>query len=115
MVLKEEGVKLDQLHEVAKKLLLQSKGIKVWIFDGEMGSGKTTLIKAICNELGVINGMSSPTFSIVNEYQGNESIPIYHFDFYRISKESEAYDIGIEEYFESGYKYRIIVSKDVGI
>jgi tRNA threonylcarbamoyladenosine biosynthesis protein TsaE len=67
-----------------------------------MGDGKTTLIKSICKNLGVIDDVSSPTFSLVNEYKTKNGEIIYHFDFYRIKSINEAYDIGIEEYFESG-------------
>src|SRR5690606_3148186 len=75
---------------------------RVWLFYGEMGSGKTTLIKALCAQLGVRDGMSSPTFSIVNEYLAADGRKVYHFDYYRIKSEAEAYDIGSEEYFYSG-------------
>jgi tRNA threonylcarbamoyladenosine biosynthesis protein TsaE len=64
-----------------------------------MGAGKTTFIKAICKELGVADAVNSPTFTIVNEYRAAKGFPIYHFDFYRINKITEAYDIGIDEYF----------------
>ncbi|MEK6780315.1 MAG: tRNA (adenosine(37)-N6)-threonylcarbamoyltransferase complex ATPase subunit type 1 TsaE [Bacteroidota bacterium] len=74
----------------------------VWCFHGEMGSGKTTFIKSICSKLGVMSGMTSPTFSIVNEYKTNKKDRIFHFDFFRLKKEAEAYDIGVDEYFESG-------------
>lgn len=67
-----------------------------------MGAGKTTLIKELCSHLGVSEGMSSPTFSIVNEYLGGRGEPVYHFDFYRINDVSEALDIGAEDYFFSG-------------
>ena len=67
-----------------------------------MGSGKTTLIKVICTLLGIKDETSSPTFSIINEYRSKEGISIFHFDFYRIVKETEAYDMGVEEYFDSG-------------
>ena len=67
-----------------------------------MGAGKTTFIKAICRELGVEEVMSSPTFSIVNEYATNDGNTIYHFDFYRLEDESEAYAAGLHEYFDSG-------------
>jgi tRNA threonylcarbamoyladenosine biosynthesis protein TsaE len=67
-----------------------------------MGSGKTTFIKSICTHLGVKDAMSSPTFSIINEYTTDDNRKIYHFDFYRIKNEAEAYDIGSEEYFYSG-------------
>ena len=74
---------------------------KIVLFYGDMGAGKTTFIKSICLELGVKETVSSPTFSIVNEYEGNGNT-IYHFDFYRIKSIQEAYDIGYEEYFYSG-------------
>lgn len=98
-----ERFTLDDLDAVAKKLLKASENTKVWSFHGEMGAGKTTLIKAVCRELGVHSVMTSPTFSIVNEYQGNEGNDIiYHFDCYRLKNEEEAYDIGAEEYLDSG-------------
>ncbi|MCD0487307.1 tRNA (adenosine(37)-N6)-threonylcarbamoyltransferase complex ATPase subunit type 1 TsaE [Pedobacter sp. MC2016-14] len=74
---------------------------KLFIFEGEMGAGKTTFIKEICAALGVTETVSSPTFSIVNEYEGDGEV-IYHFDFYRIKNLQEAYDIGYEDYFDSG-------------
>ncbi len=91
----------SELHEVARKLISNFRHIKVWCFKGEMGAGKTTLIKKICEELGVSNEMSSPTFSIVNEYEALES-EIYHFDFYRLKDMEEAIDIGVEDYLFSG-------------
>lgn len=75
---------------------------KIFIFEGEMGAGKTTFIKQVCARLGVEEVVSSPTFSIVNEYKGQEG-PVYHFDFYRIKSIQEAYDLGYEEYFYSSY------------
>lgn len=95
-------VKEDELGEVAKGVLEQAGHCPVWLFYGEMGSGKTTFIKRICAELGVTETMSSPTFSIINEYRTTGHKKIYHFDFYRIKNEAEAYDIGTEEYFYSG-------------
>lgn len=92
---------LLDLEEAAKKLLYFNKEYKVFVFYGEMAAGKTTFIKAICAELGVVDTVSSPTFSIVNEYEGNGR-RIYHFDFYRIKTIQEAFDIGYEEYFYSG-------------
>jgi tRNA threonylcarbamoyladenosine biosynthesis protein TsaE len=92
---------LLDLEEAATKLLAFSKSNKIFVFYGEMAAGKTTFIKAICAKLGVQETVSSPTFSIVNEYEG-EGQPIYHFDFYRIKTIQEAYDIGYEEYFYSG-------------
>ena len=94
----EEG----ELTEVAKALIEFAGEEKVWIFKGEMGAGKTTFIRYICSELGVNENVSSPTFSIVNEYSRKNGQLVYHFDFYRIEKEREAVDIGCEEYFYSG-------------
>ncbi|HNP07218.1 MAG TPA: tRNA (adenosine(37)-N6)-threonylcarbamoyltransferase complex ATPase subunit type 1 TsaE [Cyclobacteriaceae bacterium] len=93
---------IADLKRVADELLHAAGTTKVWYFDGEMGSGKTTLIKVICEQLGVSESTSSPTFSIINEYQSDKGDTIYHFDFYRLKKETEAYDMGVEEYFESG-------------
>lgn len=75
----------------------------VFAFYGKMGAGKTTFIKAVCEQLGVQDTVTSPTFAIVNEYEAAQGRPIYHFDFYRIKKVSEAYDMGCEEYFYSGH------------
>ena len=72
---------------------------KTLLFYGEMGVGKTTLIKEICSQLGVSDNISSPTFSLVNEYQTIKNEQVYHFDFYRITDETEALDIGIDDYF----------------
>jgi tRNA threonylcarbamoyladenosine biosynthesis protein TsaE len=97
-----ERIQLADLHNVADTCLKEAKGEKVWLFYGEMGAGKTTFIKSLCTVLGVIDGMSSPTFSIINEYQGNDGDRLFHFDFFRIKSEAEAYDIGAEDYFYSG-------------
>ena len=91
----------SELKNVAKLLIDSFSTYKIWCFDGDMGVGKTTLIKEICKLLGVSDSMSSPTFSIVNEYRDSNDQPIYHFDFYRIKNEQEALDIGVEEYFYS--------------
>ena len=98
-----EKVTLADLEKVGGELMQSVVGVSVIVFHGEMGSGKTTFIKAIGKVLGVTDAMSSPTFSIVNEYQGNTGKTIFHFDFYRIKNETEAYDIGVEEYFDSGH------------
>ena len=90
---------LDEIDHVAKRLLKKFKN-KVVIFNGQVGSGKTTLIRAIVNELGTCDKISSPTFSIVNEYKVRNGI-VYHFDFYRIKNHNEALDIGIFEYLNS--------------
>jgi tRNA threonylcarbamoyladenosine biosynthesis protein TsaE len=94
---------LTELGSAAKALLSFSGEETIFIFEGDMGAGKTTFIKALCEELGVSDVVSSPTFSIVNEYDANGEV-IYHFDFYRIKDLQEAYDIGYEEYFYSGHK-----------
>ncbi len=94
-------VSQDQLEGVAHELLAAAAGSNVWLLFGEMGSGKTTLVKAIGKSLGVHEGMSSPTFSIINEYEGARGKRIYHFDLYRIGGEKEAFDIGATEYFDS--------------
>jgi len=94
---------IDRIQEAAKEFVAQMGDNKVFAFYGKMGAGKTTFIKAICEELGVEDVVNSPTFAIVNEYTDGEGEPIFHFDFYRIKKESEAYDIGFEEYVYSGH------------
>lgn len=93
---------VSSLPRVARDFLDYQEGQSVLAFHGEMGAGKTTFIKAICKALGVKDEVSSPTFSLVNEYRDSENRPVYHFDFYRINSEQEAYDMGVEEYFESG-------------
>jgi tRNA threonylcarbamoyladenosine biosynthesis protein TsaE len=94
--------RLDELDSVAHQLLAEGRGRPVWLFEGAMGAGKTTLIKALCRALGVVSMVQSPTFSIVNEYTTHEGKSVYHFDCYRLRNEAEALDIGIEEYFDSG-------------
>lgn len=91
----------DDLKQAATELLVFAGNEKMFIFEGDMGAGKTTFIKAICLALGVTDLVSSPTFSIVNEYLSPNG-SIYHFDFYRIKNLQEAYDIGYEDYFYSG-------------
>ena len=92
---------LEQLNSVSVQILAHASLHKKFAFYGEIGVGKTTLIKALSLHLGVTDVVSSPTFSIVNEYLINESDKIYHFDFFRIEDEQEAFDIGYEEYFFS--------------
>tara|TARA_R110001583_G_scaffold77491_1_gene210881 strand:+ start:8867 stop:9283 length:417 start_codon:yes stop_codon:yes gene_type:complete len=91
---------LDDLSEIAK-VVIEHSNHKILLFYGEMGVGKTTLIKEIVKQLGVKDNVSSPTFSLVNEYKTNDNSSVYHFDFYRINNEVEALDMGIEEYFYS--------------
>ena len=100
----DHGIAFSQreISEVAKKLLKAGNGLSVWALHGEMGAGKTTLVKALVAAQGVHESTASPTFSIVNEYTDKNGKPIYHFDFYRIKNESEAFDIGTDEYFDSG-------------
>lgn len=89
---------LTELPVIAKKII-DAVTTKMVLFNGEMGAGKTTLIKEVVKQLGVNDVANSPTFSLVNEYLTDDNITIYHFDFYRIEDEDEAYDIGVEEYF----------------
>ncbi|WP_309640966.1 tRNA (adenosine(37)-N6)-threonylcarbamoyltransferase complex ATPase subunit type 1 TsaE [Flavobacterium sp.] len=93
---------LDEIHQVAQKILEQNPR-KIILFYGEMGAGKTTLIKALSKKLGVDNATSSPTFSLVNEYETDNDDLIYHFDMYRLKNENEAYDMGMDEYLYSGH------------
>jgi len=92
---------LNDLPRAAKELIDFAGPNRVFLFYGEMGAGKTTLIKSVCKVLGVLDPVSSPTFSIVNEYL-SDSESVYHFDFYRIKNETEAYDLGYEDYLYSG-------------
>jgi len=94
---------LSQLDDVAKKILTSYPTHRIFSLDGEMGAGKTTLIKALCKYLGIQNIPSSPTFSIVNEYWISPKELIYHFDFYRIERPEEAISIGLFEYLDSGH------------
>ena len=91
---------IDAINIVANKILKQNPN-KIILFNGEMGVGKTTLIKQICINLGVSNTISSPTFSLVNEYKINNNQSIFHFDVYRLKNETEALDMGIDEYLYS--------------
>ena len=94
---------LDSIRESAKAFLAAMDDRTVFAFHGQMGAGKTTFIKAICEDLGVEDVINSPTFAIINEYRSETTGElIYHFDFYRINKLSEAEDIGTEDYFYSG-------------
>jgi tRNA threonylcarbamoyladenosine biosynthesis protein TsaE len=93
----------EMLDEVAAQLLQLSDDRRIWLLTGDLGSGKTTLIQHICNRLGVVDAVHSPTFSLVNEYRTDTGTPIYHFDLYRLKSAREAYEIGLEEYVESGH------------
>ena len=94
---------LEDLPLAAKALLPALQHTKVIAFHGEMGIGKTTLIKTLCQMLGATGTVNSPSFALVNEYRDSKETPVYHFDFYRIQDISEAYDLGYEEYFYGGH------------
>ena len=96
-----DGVSLENINHLAGQIIENSNDYKVWIFDGEMGSGKTTLIKAICQQLGSHDTITSPTFALVNEYSSKNG-PLFHFDFYRVDTLEEAQEAGVEDYFFSG-------------
>lgn len=110
---------IKEIDQIAKELL-DVFGSKIVLFNGEMGAGKTTLISALVRALGGAEDASSPTFSIVNEYKLADDF-VYHFDFYRIKNHYEALDIGVEDYFCSGYwnfiewpeKIKMLLPKDV--
>ena len=92
---------IDTIRESAREFIQNIGDSKVFAFYGKMGAGKTTFVKAICEELGVEDVITSPTFAIVNEYEANNQ-SIFHFDFYRIKRLEEVYDMGYEDYFYSG-------------
>ena len=91
---------LEHIREAAQEFISHMGDCRVFAFYGSMGAGKTTFIKALCEELGVTDVVTSPTFAIVNEYEASPH-PIFHFDFYRIKKLEEVYDMGYEDYFYS--------------
>ena len=93
---------IDNIESAAREFVAAMDGRTVFAFYGSMGAGKTTFIKAICEQLGVTDVINSPTFAIVNEYLAKNGEPVYHFDFYRIKNEREAMDIGYEDYVYSG-------------
>lgn len=93
---------LQELPAAATEIIKEAGSHTIWLFQGAMGAGKTTLIREICAAFRVEDNVSSPTFSLVNEYQNEDGDVFYHFDFYRIKDETEAMDIGCEEYFYSG-------------
>lgn len=100
--MQEKKFTLSELPEVAKEFLKSIGDDRIFLFEGEMGSGKTTFIAEVCRQLGADDDFGSPTFSIVNEYCDAQGNPIYHFDLYRIESPQEAADMGAEEYFNSG-------------
>ena len=93
---------IEHIREAAREFINQIGDRRVFAFYGKMGAGKTTFVKAICEELGVEDVITSPTFAIINEYSTNSDESIFHFDFYRIKKLEEVYDMGYEDYFYSG-------------
>lgn len=93
---------LDEINHIADKFLEAHPADRIFAFYGQMGAGKTTFIKALCEQLHVIDYVTSPTFALVNEYQTTDSGSVYHIDFYRIKNIQEAFDIGYEDYFSSG-------------
>lgn len=92
---------LQDIEQIAKEVIA-SNPEKVILFNGDMGAGKTTLIKTLCKTLGVEDATSSPTFSLVNEYKTKDNQLVYHFDVYRLKSQAEALDMGIDEYLYSG-------------
>lgn len=93
---------LDELSSVARKFLNAHPTDRVFAFYGGMGAGKTTFIKALCEEMQVLDYVTSPTFAIINEYNTAKKQTIFHFDFYRIKNQEEAFDFGYEDYLYSG-------------
>lgn len=89
-----------ELLSLAKNILNSCNSVRIFALYGDLGAGKTTLVKYFCQALGVVSAVSSPTFALVHEYEGDKGM-VYHFDFYRIKHEEEAYDIGTDEYFTS--------------
>ena len=102
--MKEHVIKINRLEEypaAAKEFIQEMGEERIFAFYGSMGTGKTTFIKSICEEMGVTDAINSPTFAIVNEYEGGKGETIFHFDFYRIKSLAEVYNMGYEEYFYS--------------
>lgn len=93
---------LEHLNDAAAWVCKQGQGYRLWCFQGDLGAGKTTLIREICRQLGVQGEVTSPTFSLVNEHYLPDGARLFHFDFYRIKDAEEVYDIGFETYFDSG-------------
>jgi tRNA threonylcarbamoyladenosine biosynthesis protein TsaE len=102
-----QSIKIDvsdiSFHKQAAKQLIEfAKEQRIFLFDAPMGAGKTTFIKSLCNHLGVIDTMSSPTYSIVNEYHTNSKLKVFHFDLYRLKSAEELFELGFDEYISSG-------------
>lgn len=100
--MRERRFYIDEINVVAKEFIEAMGKDRIFLFEGEMGAGKTTFIAEVCKQLGAFDDFGSPTFSLVNEYADSKGNPIYHFDFYRIDSPQEALDMGVEEYFNSG-------------
>ena len=98
----ERRFSLNEIEEVAREFIEGMGDYRIFLFEGEMGAGKTTFISEVCRQLGVKDDCGSPSFSLVNEYLDKDGCPIYHFDLYRIDSPQEAYDMGADEYFNSG-------------
>lgn len=100
--MKELKFNLNEIERAAAEFIKEIGTDRIFLFEGDMGAGKTTFISEVCKQLGADDDFGSPTFSIVNEYQDREGNPIYHFDLYRIESPREILDMGAEEYFTSG-------------
>lgn len=100
--MKEIKFDISALAEAAKEFINNIGDNRIFLFNGEMGAGKTTFISEVCRQLGASDDVGSPTFSLVNEYADSYGNPIYHFDLYRIESPREAFEMGAEEYFSSG-------------
>ena len=94
---------LYDLHKAAKTLLHYANKQRLWLLEGDMGAGKTTLVRALCTHLDVRDNVTSPTFSLVQEYATASGVPVYHFDFYRVRHEAEVHDLDCTSYFRSGH------------
>ncbi len=98
----EKAAHLKELNHIAKKLINQFPGQRIFAFYGKMGAGKTTFIQSICHILGTSDNVTSPTFALINEYKTDSQNSVFHFDFYRIKNIEEAFDLGYEDYLYSG-------------
>ncbi len=105
--------KLEHLKEVAEKWVENHRDPCVTLVNGQMGAGKTTFIKELCQALGVTENITSPTFSLVNQYKGENGVNVYHFDLYRVKEEEELFDLGFEEYLD-GSAYVFIEWPEIG-
>jgi len=101
MIKRRKEFGLNDIKTIASELIKESEGNNIWLFFGDIGTGKTTIIKSICELLGVRQMVNSPTFSLINEYLSSSKKKIYHFDLYRIKNEKEIFEIGTTEYFDS--------------